>query len=131
MTVTVHVASICPPAKPPKRPSRRKGLSHVLTLFGSQDGIRFGTVAVDGVVRGFLHDRLNGTVRLYRQDDCGDRRVEDPNIDRRTLAKAMLDARWAEERQTSPEWGVSPQVRQQSCESAVDEQSQIAGVKIF
>lgn len=126
MTVTVHVASICPPAKPPKRPSRRKGLSHVLTLFGSQDGIRFGTVAVDGVVRGFLHDRLNGTVRLYRQDDCGDRRVEDPNVDRRTLAKAMLDARWAEERQSYSERGGAPQEHPQTCESDVDDQSQNA-----
>lgn len=121
-----YVASIVP--KPKVR--RSTSTSRILEFHGNQDGIRFGMIMLAGVSRTFLHDRLSGKVRIYRHVGSSDTRSEDTNAERAALAKALLDARWAEERQVGPDQGGSPQRQHQTCESAVDDKSQIAGVKI-
>ena len=44
-------------------------MTRILSYEGSQDGLRFGKVMVCGVIRSFLHDRINNTVSLFQRTD--------------------------------------------------------------
>jgi hypothetical protein len=80
----------------------------ILELNGSQDGIRFGTLSIAGRHRSFFHDRLNGTVRIYRVEQVRGGMSIDNDKGRVAVAKALLEAAWALERAGCPQVGPKP-----------------------
>jgi hypothetical protein len=80
----------------PRRRSRRPnkaliGVAKVLGVHGSQDGVRYGDIVIEGVQRRYVFDRFSGAAQIWIMgvaDRTSARR--DRNKDREELARAAL-----------------------------------------
>lgn len=72
---------------------------HIVSYQGRQDGIRFGTMVVQGVVLTYRFDKLNMRVRLWKYDNTRYDKPEreDSNPARLAAAMALCQARAAVE----------------------------------